>query len=149
MVVPWLDLVLFMASVGLLALYGLACSGHFPADHRNDALKTTLGAGALWGTLVVAAVAAIFAGDAAIRVLPWPSIIIGGGAMLLAAPLLLQLFSNQFVNGILALTSFAGSALVISVIFVLLTNCAQNPASRPPSATIRVNQIPKNFQQTL
>ena len=52
MVVPWLDLTLFIVSIGLLALYGLAWSGHFPADYRSDEFKTTRGAGMLWGTLV-------------------------------------------------------------------------------------------------
>ena len=118
MVVPWLDLTLFMVSVGLLALYGLAWSGHFPADYRSDEFKTTSGAGMHWGTLVTAVTAACLVGDAAIQVLPWPAMIVGGGSMLLAAPLLLQLFSDRFVNSVSALTSFAGSALAVAVIFV-------------------------------
>ncbi len=120
MVVPSLDLVLFVADVGLLALYGLACSGHFPADYRSDVFKTARGASVLWGTMVTAAIAAGLVVNAATRVLPWPSMVIGGGGMLLAAPLLLQLFSDRFVNGISALLSFAGSALITSVIFMVV-----------------------------
>jgi hypothetical protein len=120
MAVPWLGLALFMASVGLLALYGLAFSGHFPADCRDSALRTARGASVLWGTLAMTVVAAMLAGDAATRVLRWPLVIIGSGAMLLAAPLLLRLFSDRFVNGISALTSFAGGALAISVVLMLL-----------------------------
>jgi hypothetical protein len=120
MVVPWFALALFMTSVALLALYGLACSGHFPADCRRDAFRTARGTAVLWGTLAMAAVAAALVADAAIRMLPWPLIIIGGGAMLLAAPLLLRRFSDDFVNGTSALMSFAGSALAISIISMLL-----------------------------
>ena len=52
----------------------------------------------------------------ALRTLPWPAIIIGGGAMLLAAPLLLRPFPDRFVDGLAGLATFAVSALAIAAV---------------------------------
>jgi hypothetical protein len=113
---PWLQLAFFTITVELLALYGLAFSGHFPAEFRNPELRGGAGAMLFWATLVVAVLAAIVAGCITLRVLSWPSIVIGGGAMLLAAPLLLRPFPDRFVNGLAGLATFAMSALGTAVL---------------------------------
>jgi hypothetical protein len=116
MTLPWDALALFMIAIGLLALYGLAVSGHFPAEARVPALRSGLGATILWATVVAAGFAAIITIITALRVLPWAAIIIGGGAMLLFAPLLLRPLPDRFVNGYAALLAFAVGAVVAALI---------------------------------
>jgi hypothetical protein len=111
----WLELLLFAIAIMLLALYGLTVSGHFPAEFRSLELKSGIGAVTLWTTLITASVATIVALAGAFRALPLPAIIICGGAMLLAAPLLLRLFPDRFVNGSTALISFAAGAMLVAV----------------------------------
>jgi hypothetical protein len=114
---PWLQLAFFIITVELLALYGLAFSGHFPVEFRNAELRNGTGAMLFWATLAAAVAAVIVAGGVALRVLSWPAIVIGGGAMLLAAPLLLRPFPDRFVNGLAGLATFATSALGVAVLF--------------------------------
>jgi hypothetical protein len=114
---PWLQLAFFMITVELLALYGLAFSGHFPAEFRNTELRNGAGATLFWATLAAAVLAAIVAGCMALRVLSWPAIVIGGGGMLLATPLLLRPFPDRFVNGLAGLATFATAALGAAVLF--------------------------------
>ena len=47
-------------------------------------------------------------------VLPWYAVTIGGGAMLLVAPLLLQQFPDSFVDSARALLTFAAGALLVA-----------------------------------
>jgi len=115
MAFPWGELALFMSAVALLALYGLTVSGHFPAEFRATELKTAIGAMIIWVTLLAAILAAVIAIAAALRILSWSAIIIGGGAMLLLAPLLLQPLPDRFVNGRSALVAFAGGAVVAAL----------------------------------
>jgi hypothetical protein len=111
MSIPWVELLLFMAAVALLALYGLSVSGHFPADLRAAEFRAGLGAITMWITIAIAGLATVVVIGAAWSVLPWYAAAIGGGAMLLIAPLILQAFPDRFVNGRSALIAFAaGSA---------------------------------------
>ncbi len=112
MTLPWLELLLFMVAVGLLSLYGLTFSGHFPAEFRKPELKTASGAIVLWATLAAACLAAVVVLGVAVPVLPWSASIISAGAVLLAAPLLLRPFPDRFVNGSTALIVFAAGALL-------------------------------------
>lgn len=115
-------LAVFMALVLVLSLYGLTVSGHFPEEHRSDALKTAGGRLVLWGTLVLSAALAIVALAFAWQYLPLPSAIIGGGAMVLFAPLLLQPLPDAFVDGRRGLLTFSligvGLALAAGTIAV-------------------------------
>jgi hypothetical protein len=115
-------LTVFMALVLVLSLYGLTVSGHFPEEHRSDALKTAGGRLVLWGTLVLCAALAIVALAFAWQYLPLPSAIIGGGAMVLFAPLLLQPLPDAFVDGRRGLLTFSfigvGLALAAGTIAV-------------------------------
>ena len=112
---PWTELLLFMVTIALLALYGLTVSGHFPVEFRADELRRGGGALLMWGTILLAGVAAATSLVAAWAVLPWYAIVIGGGAMLLAAPLLLQRLPDSFVNGRAGLAVFAGGAAVTTL----------------------------------
>src|SRR5438128_1845135 len=79
-----------MGSVLLAALYGLAASGHFPAEFRPKKLQRGWGALVLWGTMIATGLAGTSVLVLAWRALPWYATVIGGGAALLFAPLLLQ-----------------------------------------------------------
>ena len=113
--IPWIELVLFVAVVGFAALYGLTASGHFPAEFRADALKRGAGAVVLWGTLALTGIAVLATLVVAWRVLPLYAIVIGGGMMLLATPLLLRPFPDWFVNGRAGLLTFTAAATVSAI----------------------------------
>jgi hypothetical protein len=114
MIVPWAELLLFMAGVLLLALYGLAASGHFPREFRAPVFRTGAGAIVMWGTMTAACVAGTVTLIVAWAILPWHMIVLGGGAMLLVAPLLLQPFPDRFVNGHISLLTFATGAMLFA-----------------------------------
>jgi hypothetical protein len=116
MTVPIVELLLFMLAVGVAALYGLTVSGHFPAEFRAAALRDGAGGAIMWGTIVVMCIAVAAALGIAWRVLPWYAIVIGGGAMLLAAPLLLRPFPDWFVNGRAGLLAFAAAGVAIALV---------------------------------
>jgi hypothetical protein len=120
MTVPWLELSVYTVGVTLLALYGLAVSGHFPAELRAPQLKTGAGAAILRVTLAVACLAAIMVAWVASAVLHWTAIVIAGGSMLLAAPLLLRLFPDRFVDGLGGLVVFAAGAVAVALILWVL-----------------------------
>jgi hypothetical protein len=113
------DLALFMGLVLVLALYGLTVSTHFPAAARRPALKSASGAAVLWGTLAIAATVAGFALALAWR-LPGPASVIGGGAMLLAAPLLLPWAPDGFLDGRAGLLFFAALAVALAAAATLI-----------------------------
>jgi hypothetical protein len=112
---PLLDLGLFMGLVLAFALFGLTASGHFPSEHRAETLRTGLGALILWGTIAAAVVVLGAALLVAAERLPLYASIIGGGAMLLVAPLVLQGFPDSFVDGRTGLLTFAGVGLLVAV----------------------------------
>jgi hypothetical protein len=112
----WLELGLFVATVLSVALYGLALSGHFPAEHRGQALRSTAGAILLWGTLAVSAAAALGALRFAWMRLPVPATVIGAGFAVLFAPLLLQPLPDRFVDGRTSLLVFSLAALVLAAV---------------------------------
>jgi hypothetical protein len=114
------DLALFMAQVLVLALYGLTVSGHFPAEFRAPSLRGATGALLLWGTIALAATASVLLVVFAWRRVELPFAVIGGGAMLLAAPLLLRPFPDSFVNGRRGLVTFAGLAAALSAMVAWL-----------------------------
>ena len=114
-------LLVFMALVLDLAMYGLIVAGHFPAEYRSPELLSGLGRVVLWGTLLIAAGLALVAVAIAWRAVPPASAVIGGGAMLLIAPLLLRPFPDRFVNRQPALVVFAITGLAIAVIAKLST----------------------------
>src|SRR5439155_23323020 len=112
----WAALGLLMGGVLLVALYGLAASGHFPAEFRSEKLRRGWGALVLWGTMIATGLAGAAALVLAWRALPWYATVIGGGAALLFAPLLLQSLPDSFVNGRRALLVFAAGAVVLAAL---------------------------------
>lgn len=114
--IDWVALGLLMGSVLLAALYGLAASGHFPAEFRPERLQRGWGVLVLWGTMAATGLAGAVALVLAGRALPWYATVIGGGAALLFAPLLLQPMPDSFVNGRRGLLAFAAGALVLAAL---------------------------------
>ncbi len=103
---PLPELAVFMALVLVLSLYGLTVSGHFPEEHRAASLRTASGQVLLWGTLALCAALAVSALAFAWQRVPIHAAVIGGGAMVLIAPLLLQPLPDSFVNSRRALVLF-------------------------------------------
>jgi hypothetical protein len=117
MTVPALpELVVFMALVLTLALYGLTVSGHFPAEFRGPALKSPTGQAIIWGTLALTVLTAVVAAALAWYRLPLAATIIGGGAMILFAPLMLQPLPDSFVDGRRGLMTFAGLGAALTLL---------------------------------
>jgi hypothetical protein len=112
----WIWLGLFMVGVLAVALYGLTASGHFPAEARSDKFKARAGALVLWATLVVTALAATSMLIQSWWILQWYFSLLGGGAMLLFAPLLLQAFPDSFVDGRRGLLVFSVCAVVLAAL---------------------------------
>lgn len=114
--VPVLPLVLFVGLVLVLALLGLAAAGHFPRERRAPPLRSPLGALVLFGSLAAALIGAVSALALAWNSIPWYAAIIGGGAAILVAPLVLQLFPDKFVDSQRALIGFASIAALLAVL---------------------------------
>ena len=110
------ELALFMALVLMLALYGLTVSGHFPVECRMPALMSPAGSAIIWSTLAVSLLAAIVALALAWQRLPLAAAIIGGGGMILFAPLLLQSLPDSFVDDRRGLITFAGLGAAIALL---------------------------------
>ena len=112
----WVALGLLMGSVLFVALYGLAASGHFPAEFRPERMQRGWGAQVLWGTMMATGLAGAAVLVLAWRALPWYAIVIGGGAALLFAPLLLQPLPDSFVNGRRGLLVLAAGAVILAAL---------------------------------
>ncbi len=124
MAISWFALMLFMLSVLSLSLYGLAVTGHFPRESRADSSARPISIGALWGTIILAAIATLGTLALGWALLPWYAIAIGGGFVLLMAPLLLQPMPDSFVDGEFALLVFSGIAVAITVLMWLVGDAA-------------------------
>lgn len=113
---PVAELAVFLALLLVLALYGLTVSGHFPAQARVPALRSAAGRAVLWSTIAVAVGLAGCAAAIAWLRLPLYAVVIGGGMVILFAPLMLQPLPDSFVDGRAGLVTFAaiGSALALT-----------------------------------
>jgi len=110
-------LMVFAALLLAAALLALSASGHFPL--RSGAARYP--GGLALGVSMLAGAAATAAGlITAWRHLPWPPAVIAGGLAILAAPLVLQTFSDRFVDGSGSLATFAGGAVVLAAILLVL-----------------------------
>ena len=115
-----LPLVLFTLLMLMLSLHGLSASGHFPREHRATALSSRASAVILHGTIVIALASLIAGLWAAWRLIPWYAAVIAGGLAILAAPLVLQEFSDNFVDHRGSLLSFAGASAALAIMLLLL-----------------------------
>ena len=114
LVTDWPALVLFVALVLSVSLYGLTVSGHFPSEHRGETLRSATGTAVLWLTMLICAAATAYAVVFASRTLPWYVAVLGAGGAILVAPLLLQPLPDSFVNGRRGLITFALAASVLA-----------------------------------
>jgi hypothetical protein len=115
-----IPLALFTALLLLVSLHVLAASGQFPREHRAPALMSRVGAIVLYGTITVAVICLLVAFFAAWRLIPWYAAVIGGGLAILTAPIVLQQFTDRFVDGRASLLSFAGAGGLLAVLLIWL-----------------------------
>ena len=115
-----IPLALFTALFLFVSLHVLAASGQFPREHRAPALTSRLGAIVLYGTIGIAFMSLLVAFFAAWRLIPWYAAVIGGGLAILAAPLVLQQFTDTFVDGRASLMSFAGAGALLALLLIWL-----------------------------
>jgi hypothetical protein len=115
-----LALVLFIALLLSAALTALAASGHFPPEHRAASLRSGAGRAILLGSCLVSGLSLAVGVAIAWLVLPWPAAVIGAGAAMLAAPLLLRPLPDAFVNGRAALVAFASASALLALGLVSL-----------------------------
>jgi hypothetical protein len=111
---------LFIALVLSVALTALAASGHFPPEHRASSLRSGAGRAILFGACAVSALALVVGAATAWAVLPWPAAVIGAGAAMLTAPLVLRPLPDAFVNGRAALLAFAGASALLALALLSL-----------------------------
>ncbi|MFZ0104882.1 MAG: hypothetical protein WAL49_21605 [Pseudolabrys sp.] len=116
----WIPLALFTTLLLFVSLHALAASGQFPREHRAPALMSGGGAIVLYGTIAVALISLLAALFAAWRLIPWYAAVIGGGLAILAAPLVLEKFTDRFVDGRTSLVSFAGAGALLAFLLVCL-----------------------------
>jgi len=124
-----LAIVLFVALVLAASLQGLAASGHFPRSRRGPA--AALEPVVLFGSIAVVIVCLAAGIAAALRLIPWYAAVIGGGLSILAAPPVLQRFSDRFVDGSRALATFAAACAVFALllIWMAMATTGTGPAS--------------------
>lgn len=115
-----ISLALFTASLLFVSLHALAASGQFPQEHRAPALASASGKTILYGTIAVAAASLLVAVFAAWRLIPWYAAVIGGGLAILAAPMVLQQFTDRFVDGRASLVSFASAGALLAFLLIWL-----------------------------
>jgi hypothetical protein len=116
----WVDLLLFMALLAAASLHGLAASGQFPREHRAELLRSAAGAAILFGSMVVTLLSLLVGLFFAWQTIPWYAAVIGGGAPVLFAPLLLRPLPDKFVNGRAVLLAFSAIAAAIALVMLKL-----------------------------
>jgi len=116
-----LPLALLMALVLSFSMHGLAASGHFPKQHRSAALRAGAGPLVLFGSLLLSLLSLAAGLVLGARMIPWYAAVIGGGAMVLAAPLVLRSFPDDVVNGRMALIVFSGAGAVVATLLIGMT----------------------------
>lgn len=117
-----LPLVLFIMLVLVIALGTLAASGHFPREHRGTPLASGFGAAILYGSVLVLILSFAAGLITAWQLIPWYAAVIGGGLSVLTAPLVLQQFSDRFVDGRGAPLSFAAAGATLAIALLWLTH---------------------------
>ena len=113
-----IPLALFTALLLFVCLHVLAASGQFPREQRAPALASGFGGFILYGSIAVAFISLLVAFFAAWRLIPWYAAVIGGGLAILAAPLVLQKFTDRFVDGRGSLMSFAGAGGLLALLLI-------------------------------
>jgi hypothetical protein len=120
MSIPPVPLALFTLLMLAISLHGLTASGHFPRETRLPAMRTGAGLSALWLSILIVVGCLGVGLFAAWRLIPWYAAVIGGGGGILVAPLVLQWFPDQFVDGKRGLIAFAAAALVVTLLLAVV-----------------------------
>jgi hypothetical protein len=100
-------LALFAGLLLAVSLHFLSAIGHFPKASRTPEIGTGAGPVILYGTIALLLPAVAYGAWLIWRSAPWYAVVLGGGAAVLFAPLILQNFSDRFVDGRPALIVFA------------------------------------------
>ena len=111
----WFAAALFAGQILTTSLFALALSGHFPHQFRADGLQGVAGSAIMAATTIVSVTAIATALFASWRSVPWYMMVIGGGAAILFAPLVLAACPDRFVNGRGALLAFSGASLLLAI----------------------------------
>ncbi|MFV0296370.1 MAG: hypothetical protein ACK5JT_09665 [Hyphomicrobiaceae bacterium] len=109
----WGGTLLFAGAMLAISMYVLAVAGHFPVEHRSQALRSRLGHMILWLTVCVAALAMLLALVLAWQRLPIAPAIILGGLGVLVAPLCLQPLPDSFVDSWAGLLMLSGASVIL------------------------------------
>jgi len=109
-----------MGGVLVVFIFIVTVSTHFPAGHRVQALRRTAGTALIFCSSALVAMTAITGLVLAYHAIPWYAAVIGGGAMILAAPYTLHPLSDDFVNGPRALIVLSALALAIMLVTLSL-----------------------------
>ncbi|SRR5579884_3006688 len=117
-------LIVLAALVLSVAMHALAASGHFPPEFRRPEMKGPRGSTVLALSFAVALASLIGGFWIAFHWLRWEGIVIAAGLAVLAAPMVLQLFSDQFVDGWRALVTFALCGSVCALLLFIMTGVA-------------------------
>lgn len=116
-----LAIFVFMGLMLAISLQGLAASGHFPREHRARAMATGGGPAILFGSIAVVTICLIVGIVTALRLIPWYAAIIGGGVSILSAPLVLQRFSDRFVDGRGSAITFTAASVALTLMLIWIT----------------------------
>jgi hypothetical protein len=114
-------LIIFVTLMLLASLQALSASGHFPKASRLPAIAQGSGPAVLWTSIIVTAGSVVAGIAAAWMAIPWYAAVIGGGAVILLAPLALQIFPDRIVDGKIALIGFGVAAAVLAALLCWLT----------------------------
>ena len=87
---------------------------------RAASLRSAVGAAILYGSTALTMLSLLAGLLFAWQTIPWYAAVIGGGAPVLFAPLLLRPLPDQFVNGRAALLSFSAAAAIIALVMLKL-----------------------------
>lgn len=112
----WTALALFAGMILIQAVYALAALGHFPSEHRQDALRGPVGTAVLWGSMVIVIATAALAARFAWATLPGYASVMAAGSALLVAPLVLKPLPDRLLDGRSGLLLFAGLAAGLAVV---------------------------------
>jgi hypothetical protein len=74
----------------------------------------------LFGSLLLTAVGFAAGTIAALHLIPWYTVVIGGGLAVLVAPLVLQLFPDRFIDGRGAAVVFAAACILLAIVLIVL-----------------------------
>ena len=113
-----LPLALFVALLVVLSLHGLAASGHFPRRYRSTPFTSGAGPTILFASIAIAALSLFIGVAYAWRTIPWYAAILGGGAAVIVAPMILQRLPDPFVDGRSALIIFTGSGALLALTMI-------------------------------